>query len=315
MANLQNKFRIFNTFARYILCRMTEKFDKKKYFVSNAPTLENIYTWIGTFFLTLVSLCKILCFSKKASSVGVSQKSCEEIVILANGPSLKGFLAQKRSFWESKDCLTVNHACKAPIFTDIKPQYHVFADPAFFNDNGIASTLDILAEKVTWNIFVFVPFSARKQSLWIEKSKTLKQNPHIHILFFNMTKVSGFESFVNRCLRCGWGLPSPRNVLVPSIAHCMRIGYKNIYLAGADHSWIKELWVNDNNEVMIDDRHYYDTGASSVHQTANLSMVLGSIAIALNSYSALEKYATHKNIKIYNITPGSYIDIFERMKL
>ena len=292
---------------------MNEKFDKRKYFVSNAPTLENMYIWIGTFFNTLISIFKILCFSRKVSTFDILQRECEDVVILANGPSLKEFLEKKRSFWKNKDCLTVNHACKAIVFSDIKPQYHVFADPAFFNDNGIASTIDILAEKVIWGITVFIPFSAKKQPLWLEKNRILKRNPHIRIQFFNMTKVSVFESFVNRCLNSGWGFPSHRNVLVPSIAHCLRIGYRNIYLAGADHSWIKELWVNDNNEVMIDDRHYYDTESASVHQTANLSMVLGSISIALDSYEVLNTYAVHKNVKIYNITQGSYIDVFERM--
>ncbi|MCM1041142.1 MAG: hypothetical protein NC396_01760 [Bacteroides sp.] len=293
---------------------MDKKTDKKKYFVSSAPNLERLYIWSGVFFNTLASLLKVLCFSKK-TSVNVSESLCKDVVILANGPSLKDFLDQKRLFWESKDRLTVNHACKSPIFTEIRPQYHVFADPAFFNDSGSSTTFDVIAQKVTWKFFVFVPFSAKKQPLWREKHKILQQNPYIHVRFFNMTKVSGFDSFVNHCVKRGWGLPSPRNVLVPSIAHCLRMGYKNIYLAGADHSWIKELWVNDNNEVMIDDRHYYDSASSNVHQTAHLSLVLESIAIALNSYSDLERYAKCKNAKIYNITPGSYIDVFERMKV
>ena len=41
----------------------------------------------------------------------------------------------------------------------------------------------------------------------------------------------------------------PHNVLIPSIAIGLRLPFKKIYLAGADHSWLPEITVTDDNEV------------------------------------------------------------------
>ena len=56
----------------------------------------------------------------------------------------------------------------------------------------------------------------------------------------------------------GWGMPRPHNVLIPSIILSMRMGFKKIYLAGADHSWLKEIFVSEDNEVFLTQKHFYD---------------------------------------------------------
>lgn len=277
--------------------------------------LEKIYQNLLLFVEMMTSILKIAVFSKREKS----QKGKpwhKEVVILGNGPSLKNFLSENISFLNGKDCVTVNKSCFSPLFSQIKPLYHVFADPLFFKDESTAKVFDSLNETVNWNMTLFIPFSAKKQPLWKAKEAVLRQNPSIHIAFYNMTKISGPESFVRKCIEKGWGMPAPRNVLVPSIVHCLRMEYERLYLAGADHSWVKELWVSDDNEVMIDDQHYYDTPSDkTIQKTVKLSTVLRSFSIALDSYEVLNTYAVHKNVKIYNITPGSYIDVFERMKI
>ena len=39
------------------------------------------------------------------------------------------------------------------------------------------------------------------------------------------------------------------------------------------------------------------------------------MAIAFRSYHRIENYARVKGVTIYNVTPGSYIDAFERRRL
>ena len=128
-----------------------------------------------------------------------------------------------------------------------------------------------------------------------------------------MTPVEGFDWFAHRCYKSGLGMPRPRNVLIPSIMTGLAMDYNVIYVAGADHSWLKEIWVNDDNIVMEDLNHFYDKkGAEQYVSTKHLHDLLLSMHIAFKSYHDIKRYASRLNKKIYNITKGSFIDAFER---
>ena len=93
----------------------------------------------------------------------------------------------------------------------------------------------------------------------------------------------------------------------------MRCGFSTIYVTGADHSWLKELWVDDNNVVHTDSAHFYDkNGAVSTPTSCDMYFWMNSFAIAFRSYKQVERYARKKGVDIYNVTPGSYIDAFRR---
>ena len=261
------------------------------------------------------SLLKILIQSRKATPIS-NFTPYKEVVVLGNGPSAKEFLESKQDFLQQKALLSVNFFAKHEFFSRLKPSFYVLADPAFFMKDEAAQILSILSDTVNWDLLLMIPNYAKKQPLWHEKKALLARNSFIKIAYYNMTKVEGFDWFVQQATMKGWGLPAPRNVLVPSIANCMRMGFDTIYLAGADHSWIKQIWVNDNNEVILDDKHSYDTGAKTVSKAnAPLYLIVGSFSIALKSYAKINQLAKYKNVRIYNITPGSYIDVFERLKI
>ena len=48
---------------------------------------------------------------------------------------------------------------------------------------------------------------------------------------------------------------------------------------------------------------------------SHLHDILLSFHIAFRAYFDVEDYARHRGIKIYNATPGSFIDAFERREL
>lgn len=262
------------------------------------------------------SLLKIFIQSRKPTPIS-NPTPYNEVVVLGNGPSAKEFLEEKRDFLQQKAVLAVNFFAQHKSFDQIKPSFYVLADPTFFVKKESSLLLDTLRDSVNWNLLLMIPNYAKKQPLWHEKKAILTQNPFIKIAYYNMTKIDGFDWFIRQATLKGWGLPTPRNVLVPSIAHCLRMGFRSIYIAGADHSWIKQLWVNDQNEVMIDDKHCYDEAdsQSAIHRTAPLYFVLECISLVLKSYIHLNEIAISKHTSIVNITPGSYIDVFERLKI
>ena len=98
-----------------------------------------------------------------------------------------------------------------------------------------------------------------------------------------------------------------------------RLGFKKIYLAGADHSWLPQLSVDDNNRVITRQPHFYKDSEQHNKQVdaeyANIHLheVLYSMYVAFRSYFVIRDYAERIGCKIINITPGSFIDAFERM--
>lgn len=277
--------------------------------------LVSIQRFLSDSLKLTVSLLKMTIQSKKASRL-VNPTPFDEVVVLGNGPSAKDFLEQKQDFMKDKAILAVNFFALHERFTQVKPSLYVLADPAFFMREDDAGILDVIKESVDWDFLLMIPSYAKKHAIWRKKQALLSKNPCIGIAYYNMTKVDGPEWFVQRATLKGWGLPAPHNVLVPSIANCLRIGFRNIYVAGADHSWIKQLWVNENNEVLLDDKHCYDNGSKeTVRKSAPLYRILLSFSMVLQSYGRIDRVARKLGTGIYNITPGSYIDVFARLKI
>jgi hypothetical protein len=274
---------------------------------------EKIQTFCSDLEQTCMSMVKIAMLSKSIAQPPHADKG-SEMVILGNGPSLRPMIETKRNFLEGKSLLAVNFAVQSDYFTQLKPKYYVVADPAFFaNKEYCARLIDNMTEKTDWEMDFYTSALSRKVGDWQEK---LSKNQHIHVHYFNMTPVEGFRWFKHLCYRKGWGMPRPRNVLIPSIMLALSMGYDTIYVAGADHSWLKEVWVNDDNMVMEDLHHFYDKKGSQEYKSdKHLHDLLLSMSIAFRSYHVIKDYAETIGKKIINVTEGSYIDAFERKKI
>ncbi len=275
--------------------------------------LERIYATMAAVGNTLLSLCRVTLLSKK---MGPSLPSAlnKELVVLGNGPSLRPLLSEHASFLEGKDLLMVNFSAVSDDFTRFRPKYYLLMDPAFFEDEATRRELFVpMIAKTDWEMHLFVPVSARKEARWQEM---VSGSPHIRVHWFNATPVEGLVVFRRYCYQKGMGMPRPRNVLVACLMVALQLPYDRICLAGADHSWMKEIWVDDNNVVNEDRAHFYDEDSTKrVVSPHRLHELLDSMAIAFRSYHEVEDYSKAIGKKIINITPGSYIDAFERMSI
>lgn len=264
---------------------------------------------------TLASIAKIILLSKfgKISKSGIG----EDIVILGNGPSLNTTISESAEFLALHKKLAVNFACNAPVFFDLRPEYYVLADPHFFASDAenVISLWSNLA-KVDWQMTLFIPFKKNSSRL-IE----LASNKNIRIERYNLTPIEGFKGFCHKVFRSGLGMPRPRNVLIPSIMLAIAAGFKRIYIAGADHSWMKTISVNDNNEVVSIQPHFYKENeqekkrVNTEYMHYPLHQIVYSFYVAFKSYFEIKAYADSIGTEIWNITPGSFIDAFPRKKL
>ncbi len=238
------------------------------------------------------------------------------MLILANGPSLAATLAEDSAVLAKYDKMAVNFAANTPQFALVKPQYYILADPHFFDntsDINVARLLENISN-VDWPMTLFIPFAAIRKC-------PLQSTDRLKIEGYNALGVEGFDWFVNWAYSSRLAMPRPRNVLIPAIMTSIGLGYKTIYLAGADHSWTSTLTVDETNAVLPSQPHFYDEDPAekerirSVYREIPLHSVLYSFYLAFKSYFIIERYALSRGIEIFNATPGSFIDAFRRKSL
>lgn len=269
---------------------------------------------------TFLSIIKITLQSRLRVEVPKTFTNDDELVILANGPSLGKTIEESGDFLKGKTLLAVNYFVSSEMFERLKPELYVIADPFFWIIRENRKRFFVaLAEKTTWKLTLFVPARACGNKEWKE---LLAGNENIRVCIYNTTPVEGFRGFTNWVYRKGWGMPRPHNVLIPSISLSLRLPFKKIYVAGADHSWLHEITVTDDNEVLMNQKHFYDQDTSKAESvkkldrnSAALCNILYHMYVAFKAYFVLNDFARTQNKEIINITPGSYIDAFKREKV
>ena len=212
----------------------------------------------------ITSLIRILLLAKWR--IKLSQRENNECVILANGPSLTRMIQNHRGFLNDKDLICVNHFPSTELYADLKPGYYMTSAPdlwlddidAFFVDQSNSLFVE-MQEGTKWPLIFHIPIESSNFSRW---QSILNKNHNISIQYYNNTPIEGWEWFRHLCFKLNLGMPRPHNVLIPSLANAINMGYKTIYLLGADHSWLSEISVNDQNQVLINQKHFYDEQTS-----------------------------------------------------
>ena len=266
-----------------------------------------------------MSIAKIALLSGKHVTVPRADAGAR-MVILGNGPSLNETIAQSSDFLMQHHRLAVNFAANAPAFTTLQPTHYVLADPHFFhaiNEPNVAR-LWLALSQVDWAMNLFVPVNV---SLPPDVAGIIAGNACLRLHRYNLTPVEGAEWLENWAFKHLLGMPRPRNVLIPSIMIAIACGYRTIYIAGADHSWTRTLSVDDENNVVSIQPHFYKEDEKEVQRVNTeymqypLHQILYSFYVAFRSYHTIARYAGHLGVDIFNITPGSFIDAFPRKKV
>lgn len=271
-----------------------------------------------------MSIIKIGVLSAFSIKLPYSAKKNQECVILGNGPSLNMSLTELDFKFPDKDLICVNYFAETPFYTTLKPPLYVLNAPEMWLEDVDEDYYEksdklftTIAEKTSWKLALFIPTPAKKYGRWKRKIET---NALIEVYYFNTTPIDGFDKFKKFCFERNLGMPRPHNVLIPSIILTINLSYKKIYLLGAEHSWLKEIWVNDSNEVLLTQKHFYDEGSAKAlpmnklgKGSRKLHEVLIKFVYAFQGYFELKSYAEKQNVQILNATPESYIDAFDRV--
>lgn len=276
---------------------------------------ESILPIISKGLASGLSLVKIALMSKKASPSSREGEG-KGIIILGNGPSLRKTIDNEEEWLIGHDLMAVNFAALTPEFIRLRPRYYLLADPVFFNSIDRDANVLRLWEnirKVSWSMTLLIPAKVKH---FIDP--LIFDCIHLTVRTFNMTPVDGYKWFRNIIYKTGLGLPRPRNVMIPAIMEAIRMGYKKIYLCGADHNWTKTLDVDNENFVVSVQPHYYKDNEEELQRVRDaykglrLHDVLGSMVVAFRSYWNIADFAERNGVEIINATPGSMIDAFKR---
>ena len=252
----------------------------------------------------------------------------EKLVIIGNGPSLNKSLDLYGDVLLHIDCLMVNHSAVSDVFDFIRPKYYLLVDPAWVDpDNSnhrdaIRKTIETIIKKTTWSMTIILPLKAKNGYA----TNYFAQNPNLHILFYE----DGNRIPKNVSLMEAWdqNLISPPGQTVLNVAVWLGIywGYKETYLIGADTSFVADLHVDQETNVVYSiDSHFYSSKEVALDDfdEKNHRRTFGtklyeeyfSAGIALQDYWSMREYADWKGVKVYNASEFSWIDAFERKKL
>ena len=107
---------------------------------------------------SFLSVIKILMQSKWRTCLPTSFSNRNELLILANGPSLNATVSEHAEFVKGKTLLAVNFCVTSPLFVQLRPELYLIADPLFWIVPEKRTQLfGGLAEKTTWPMSLLIP--------------------------------------------------------------------------------------------------------------------------------------------------------------
>jgi hypothetical protein len=288
-----------------------------------------IQSWFSNLGKTFASCIRILLQSTFSNILAIKFNQKEVCLILGNGPSLKQTIDTYPSeTLQQFDLMAVNQFADTDYFSVLKPKFYLLNAVTYFQEETALSPLyqnlrkelyKSLSEKITWDMYLIVPFRAKKSSNFKD---LLNSNSHIHAVYFNQTPGEGFTFFTHFVFNRAWAMPRPHNVLIPGIMHAIHLNYKRIAIVGADHSWLGEISVNNNNEALVHQKHYYDEQTSRpekvqdyITRPRKLHEILHKFYLSFKGYWDIDTYSKKRNVNIYNCSEVSMIDAFERKSL
>ena len=239
----------------------------------------------------------ILTFSFYRAGKGIKEciedfKGQKECVILGNGPSINELFESQYDLLFDKDVFVVNYFCLTDYFENIKPKFYTLMDPGVFEMNfseeygDLPSKLLKCLNKIDWDMVLFIPSQFSKSKL-----VKLLTNKKIKIVKINSTPIlPSFDVVDHALFNLNLGMPTSETVINAVIFIAINMQYDCIHLHGVEQSWLKDLSVNEKNEVNVGLPHFYKGPKKLLRHPSlkNLSTFLRSQATCFESHLRLE---------------------------
>lgn len=254
----------------------------------------------------------------------------KKLFVLGTGPSFKQTIEKYEKILSSNPCAVVNGFATNLIYEKIQPKYYCLADPAYFTpyhelserNKGVVDILrNSLLNKTSWPITFIFPASGRGSELQI----ALEQIKGADFLYYNNKGNAVVMPDAPLKFIC-WNMqivaPLCQTVLNTILNIAIASKVKDIYLVGADTSWIKTYEIDQtDNTLYSKDEHFYGVNRIPIYKDEinkikqELHSELMLVSKALKAYWTLDAFAKFNNVHLYNASEYSWIDALERYSL
>jgi len=217
-------------------------------------------------------------------------KKGKKCFVLANGPSINLLNLKKiKKYQESGfDVFCVNSSISTEIAKTIIPDYYILSCPNSFCEHAYGE-IKLLNES---DIPLFIPAQFLKLKL--------------------ITNYYIFNDFENRFSR-NIDPTKPRGYCTMTAYKALAIacfmGYDKIYICGFDNDYFKTISVDENNDIYIIDKHFYDSGVK-IKSTPAVGKGMGDLMWEhYRLFKTLELFTHHD---IINLNKNGLIDTFSK---
>jgi len=287
--------------------------------------LKKILTISVKLIETLIQFAMILLYAKIKYIRNLKPNANRgNLIVLGNGPSFEKEFITISKFEKSYafDFICVNNFANYEYFETIKPKNYVLIDPYYFKettDQHLSNIKKKLYEnielKTKWPLNLYIPRFYKNSGL----IKGLLNNPNIKLIPINNVPLAGgFEVIKQFLFSKRLGNPIFQNVLIASSFIGIQKCYNSILVFGADHSWLINIKVLNNNQITLNDQHIDIKNKDQIilveenGKPKKLHTFIRQLSVMFMEYHTLNNYAKTKNIEIKNMTKSSFIDAFER---
>lgn len=244
--------------------------------------------------------------------------NAEKIVIAGNGPSTNEFDFMKYKK-EQYEFLCVNFfAVENKDFFNIKPKFYCIIDPVFYSDEVKDCKLELKIKELN-KILQLVDWDMTFISLVNQKLKIINKNIRQvqlnNCIYCGEIKKIKKYLYDNNKANCGY-----QNVINASLYYLISCNVKKILLIGVETDWHREIYIDENNDLIRVTRHFY--GEEKINCTELGEVRKGEwykyiyyYYLTVLGLKRLADYGKNKNIKIVNLCLNSYIDVFPKEKM
>lgn len=269
--------------------------------------------------LALLYLSRIKTLHKADIPFGINKG--KKAVVLGNAPSLK-YLIQKfhdKGIDIPNDAFFVNYSPLDKFFYEVKPNHLFISDECFYLDNDRNKQMySNLQNRVDWDLTIYITRHFKKDCQRLVNIMGI-DNPKIRYRFLYKRSCDDFEpSLRNKLFKTGFFMPTESTVVNTALWVAILEGYSEVELYGIDTDQFRSLEVGDDNKLYIVEHHFNEPDvrhpivSDTIFRPLKMHEMLNVYAGMLKSYCILADFAEYMGTKVYNCSPGSAVDAFDR---
>ena len=230
--------------------------------------------------------------------------------IVGNGPSLN---KKDLSFLGDEYVFTVNQMMRDKRYAMLKSNFHIIADPLYFNldlsNQYHKKTIELIRkiESEDNRPECFFPIQAKE---FIEK---LKLKLKINYFYAGCDMYEGYNNQID----FSKSVPGFHTVAQYALMLAIYCGFNEIYLIGCDMTGYREVEEKAYGNY-DEDKHCYhlteDEKKNVLHKGRTCEEYFNGFAHMFSDYRRLAEYAKKRNIRLMNATEGGVLDSLPRIK-